>query len=220
MFPLPRWYAPKVCDINRRLLPAYLWAGWMQWESHSKLYMCVCVCVREGFVQSRWYVSMQISARLRFQNQGCTLFWAYTIVPSNVPLPDCKSDMSSFWTSMPPEETVTCKQMNEKQMKKQTTPQCHYSCMWMSNSHVIPPVNPWEQDSPAHSPLCLCSCSYMELTWRYSGRITFKKKWTIDFHSKWCRLHQGTLCLFFLSKWNWQKENSKTALFVVYTFSI
>lgn len=64
-----------------------------------------------------------------------TLFCAYTIVPSNVPLADCRSHTFSFWTSMPPEETVICNQMDHKQAnekqredKSRNCPQAH-PCM-------------------------------------------------------------------------------------------
>lgn len=107
----------------RLLLLVLLCMGWMQWESNS-------------FLQSRWYKppNNQVLGFV-FKTINCTLFCAYTIVPSNVPFPDCKSDMFNFWTSMPPEETVICNRMKSKwtkskwmKSKTRNSPQSH-SCM-------------------------------------------------------------------------------------------
>lgn len=40
--------------------------------------------------------------------------------------------------------------------------------------------------------LMLIRGAYLEIQWK-----NIRKKETVDFHSKWCQLHQGTLCLFF-----------------------
>lgn len=133
----------------------------------------------------------------------CTLFWAYTIVPSNVSLPDCKSDMFSFWTSMPPDETVICNQMNDKLMEKNKISSfpAFMHAMW-SSGHILKFLGA--------GILCilfaLCMCSNMELTWRWGRRNNLKKKKkkrnkakkqkTTDIHSKWCQLHQESICPF------------------------
>lgn len=166
-----------------------------------------------GFLQSRWY-ELPSKERLGFvfNPMDCTLFCAYTIVPSNGPFPDCKSDTFNFWTSMPPEETVICNEMNEnnwmksKWMKSKTrnSSQMH-SCMQCTLQAIA--------GSPYGAGfLCtlfaLCLCSWVQHTWREGGRyISFLRS---DFHSKWCWFISGILC-FFLLKSNGEKENSRIA---------
>lgn len=98
----------------------------------------------------------------------CTLFWAYTIVPSNVPLPDCKSDMFSFWTSMPPDETVICNQMNDKLMKNQ-----NQQLPSMSTHACNVSFRPYFEVSRSRNPLhTLCTVhvvkygAYLEMRWK------------------------------------------------------
>lgn len=54
-----------------------------------------------GLSRHRFHNSRRQSAAADF-----TLFWAYAMVPSNVPFSNCRSSTLSFWVSMPPDDTV------------------------------------------------------------------------------------------------------------------
>lgn len=190
-----------------RLLLVHLCVGWMQWESNS-------------FLQSRWYKppNKQVLGFV-FKTIDCTLFCAYTIVPSNVPFPDCKSDMFNFWTSMPPEETVICNQMNEKQMnEKQMNEKQNQELPTITLMHVMWSSGHIWKSLGSRIPLHTLhyACAHM---WSIPGDEVEETEFFLesDFHSKWCWLLQGTL-RFFLLRSNWEKENSRIALFVVYMF--
>lgn len=190
-----------------RLLPVHLHAGWMQRESNSDQQAC---CKADG---------MNCLAK-----KGWALFSIPWAVPCSVHTPwfhqmahfPTASQIHLIFELACPQKRQwsVMKWMKNKQMKSKTrnSPQMH-SCMQCSLQSIA--------GSPFRAGfLCilftLCLCSGVEHTWRWDER--YKRFLRRDFHSKWCWFISGILC-FFLLESNREKENSRTALFVVCMFS-